>query len=174
VDERPRAREPATRGLPLGLRCLRVDDDLVLEQEPLGAVGERGGVGGQAVGRPRPRREVQHARLALPPPVREACEQLSGDVDAELAAKELRLDVRVAGLALDRRPLGQAHPAARDADRRSARVGAVTTRESDGPEPGRPPGQAQAARPTASSQKASVSCGVGETAAWDESQERSC
>lgn len=71
-------------------------------------VGERRGAGGNAVVRAGPGLEVQHARFPLPSPVREARQELRDHVGTELAPKELRLEVRVAGLALDRPQLAGA------------------------------------------------------------------
>ena len=60
-------REPLARGVALAPRRRRGRGDVVLEQEPLGAVGERGGVLRDAVVGAAPRREVQDARLARRP-----------------------------------------------------------------------------------------------------------
>src|SRR5438874_477175 len=67
-----------------------------------GAVGKCRLVGGHAVVRAGPRREVQHARFPLGPPVCEPCQEPRDHVVRKLAPKELRLGVRVARLALDR------------------------------------------------------------------------
>src|SRR5829696_3749663 len=95
MHRRPRPRQPAPGGLPFGGGRVGVDDYRVLEQEELVAMDEGGGVGAHAVVRAAPRREVQLARLAWHPLLREMLYQHHYGFGGQRPPKELGLAVRV-------------------------------------------------------------------------------